>query len=273
MALDGEIKCLADGLVLPESPRWHDGALWFVDGARVAVIDREGNVRTHAVADCPILLGLSFLPDGDALTSDSNGRRVLKIGKEGSVGVFADLTAEARFIINEPMALQDGSVVVGDAGFDFFAGAPPEASRMIRVAPNGVLTRTGAPMLFSNGLVSLENGSGLLAAETLGRRIWRYRLVPGVGLDGGTVVAALDEPGLDGLAQGANDTLWYANIHSGEVVNLNSRGAELRRIATGFPHATSCVLGDNGKALYATVLRKRPISGLPCDGAVLKIRL
>ncbi len=59
-------KVLIEGLVLPESPRWHKGKLWFSDmlARRVMTADLKGNTET--VAEVPGLpSGLGWLPDID----------------------------------------------------------------------------------------------------------------------------------------------------------------------------------------------------------------
>lgn len=56
---------LADGLMFGESPRWHDGRLWFADfGAReIGAVDLEGHRELVArTEDMP--MGIEFLADG-----------------------------------------------------------------------------------------------------------------------------------------------------------------------------------------------------------------
>jgi sugar lactone lactonase YvrE len=265
------VKILVDGLDLPESPRYRGGELWFVDGPRVEILGRNGSCRVHATIDCPVLLGLAFTPSGDALVSDSVGRRVWRISSAGEPSVFADLAAETSFMINEPMMMADGSVVVGDIGFDVLGGAEPKAARMIHISPDGRISRTGAPMGFANGLVSTDDGEGLLAAETHGGLIRRYELVAGNGLDGGRIVASIGGDGLDGIALAPDHSIWYADIETGNVGQLSDAGSLLRHLPTGFPHATSCVTNDADTQLFVSVLRRRPTSNLRCDGAIISI--
>jgi sugar lactone lactonase YvrE len=270
MAVNATI--LADHLDLPESPRWHDGEIGFVDGGGIRIIGRDGKPRIHASIDTPVLLGLSFTAQGDVLVSDSVRRRVYSVSGAGDVELYADLSAHTQHMLNEPMMMADGSVVVGDIGFDVLQGAAPQSAHMIRISDEGKIDRTGAPMWFSNGLVSIDRGSGLLAAETVTGKIRRYRLRAD-GLDDGAVVASVDIRGLDGIALSPDGSLWCADIDRGVLVQLDSGGRELRRIASGFPHATSCVTDDTGAHLIVTVLRAGPTSGLRCDGALISIPL
>ena len=59
-----ETKVLLDGLLFPESPRWHDGKLWFSDmqGLHVMTLDMDGNAEKIVEVQCSPS-GLGWLPD------------------------------------------------------------------------------------------------------------------------------------------------------------------------------------------------------------------
>src|SRR5207247_9082271 len=64
-----DFETVVAGLVLPEGPRWHEGALWLSDiGAgrvlRVDVATNEVEVVTDAIG---MPSGLGFLPGGDPI--------------------------------------------------------------------------------------------------------------------------------------------------------------------------------------------------------------
>ena len=62
-------RVLLDGLAMPESPRWHDGRLWFSNwGTRqIVAVDLDG--RSDVVGEGPDGLGwgTNWLPDGRLL--------------------------------------------------------------------------------------------------------------------------------------------------------------------------------------------------------------
>ena len=63
-----ELHPLMTGLAFGESPRWHNGRLWFSDfGAQeVWAVDLEGKSEVIArISGAP--MGLGFLPDGRLL--------------------------------------------------------------------------------------------------------------------------------------------------------------------------------------------------------------
>lgn len=263
---------MVSDLHFPECPRWWDGRLWFVDGPTIRYVGTDGAVVLHAQIDCPLLIGLTPYGDGGYLVGDSFGRKIWAVDKDGAKELFADLAAETPFTINELMMLADGSVVVSDVGFDALGGAAPEAARLICVTPDKAISRTGSPMLFANGMVAAAGGHELYVAETFGARIWHYQLAQSGGLDQGRVLAQ-DCTGIDGLAAAPDGTFWYANHIDGSVVQVDKSGTARSRLATGFNHATSCVLNDEGTQLFITAARAMPFPGvdLTDNGAIIRM--
>src|ERR1022692_157921 len=70
---------LMEGIVFGESPRWHEGRVWFSDwGAhQVIALDPDGHHEVIvSVASFPMCI--DFLPDGRLLVVDSAQRRLLR---------------------------------------------------------------------------------------------------------------------------------------------------------------------------------------------------
>ena len=89
-----ESHTLLTGLVMGESPRWHDHRLWFSDfGAnQVRTVDLEG--VSEVVAPVPGMpMGLGFLPDGRLLIVSARDGLLLRREPDGSAVTHADLTA------------------------------------------------------------------------------------------------------------------------------------------------------------------------------------
>jgi len=76
--LTAGVEVVLDGLVFPESPRWHDDALWVSDwGAHEVLRVRDGS--SELVAQVPsIPLCIDHLPDGRLLLVDASESRVLR---------------------------------------------------------------------------------------------------------------------------------------------------------------------------------------------------
>src|SRR5947209_18803382 len=87
-------RVLLDGLAYVESPRWHDGRLWFAHWGtgEIVAVDLDGH--GEVVAQGPPGLGWSIdrLPDGRLLVT---GAELMRQEPDGSMGVPADLSAVA----------------------------------------------------------------------------------------------------------------------------------------------------------------------------------
>jgi sugar lactone lactonase YvrE len=82
----GAAEILLEGIVFGESPRWHDGQLWFSDwGAnQVIALGADGSHQVVAtVASFPMCI--DFLLDGRLLVVDSAQRRLLRREPGGSL--------------------------------------------------------------------------------------------------------------------------------------------------------------------------------------------
>ena len=115
---------LLDGLVFPESPRWHGGKLWFSDihAYKVMAVDPEG--RSELVVSVPQRpSGLGFLPDGRLLAVSVEDGLLLRLDSDG-LQTHADLNALDGVHPNDMVVAEDGRAYVGDVAFDISSGPP-----------------------------------------------------------------------------------------------------------------------------------------------------
>src|SRR2546423_7220138 len=88
-----DLKILMSGLAMGESPRWHDGRLWFADwGAReiIAVdLDRKTEVVVQTSFELPFCL--DWLPDGRLLIVSGREGLLLRREPDGSLVTHADM--------------------------------------------------------------------------------------------------------------------------------------------------------------------------------------
>ena len=126
-----EPKVLLSGLGIPESPRWHQGRLWFCNWIdhQVMAVDLDGTPEvTPATGDRPMGYSIDWLPDGRLLVT---GETLRRLEPDGSMIVHAEQRA------NEIVVDRRGRVYVNGADFDFAGGAAPQPGYIKLVAPDG----------------------------------------------------------------------------------------------------------------------------------------
>src|SRR5690349_15579994 len=89
--MSGQRVLLTD-LLLGESPRWHDGRLWFADwGAReIIAVDDQGNSEVVTTVES-FPFSIDWLPDGRLLVVSATQRRLLRRESDGSMATHANL--------------------------------------------------------------------------------------------------------------------------------------------------------------------------------------
>ncbi|TML16635.1 MAG: SMP-30/gluconolactonase/LRE family protein [Actinobacteria bacterium] len=170
-----QIETLIDGLVLPEGPRWRNGALWFSDiwDDRVCRLSPEGACVTVARLAQPS--GLGWLPDGRLLVVAMGARQVFRQEPDGELVVHADLSPFADWPCNDMVVASDGTAYVGHFGWDRQHGTTePMAASVLRVQPNGAVDVAADDMLFPNGMAITADGATLIVAESSASKVTAF---------------------------------------------------------------------------------------------------
>src|SRR6476660_7559534 len=167
-------RVVMDGLAFPESPRWHEGRLWFSDwGAdQVIALDVDGRSEVVArVASFPMCI--DFMPDGRLLIVSSDDRRLLRMERDGSLTTLADLSALSDHPWNDIAVTRRGDVYVNNIGFDFPAGEV--APGMVALITNdGSARQVADGLMFPNGMVVTPDDSTLIVAESYGNKLTAF---------------------------------------------------------------------------------------------------
>jgi len=117
-----EVQTLLTGLAFGESPRWHDGRLWFSNwGAQeIVAVDLEG--KSEVIVRMPSFpFSIDWLPDGCMLVVSGREGLLLRWETDGELLTHADLSGLAR-VWNEIVVDDRGNAYVNGGGFDLLAG-------------------------------------------------------------------------------------------------------------------------------------------------------
>jgi sugar lactone lactonase YvrE len=93
---------LRSGLGLVESPRWHEGRLWFSDwiAGQIMAVDDAG-VSELIVRHESLPLCFDFLSAGRPVLVSNQQMALLTLEEDGSLATYADLSALSPFGFND----------------------------------------------------------------------------------------------------------------------------------------------------------------------------
>jgi sugar lactone lactonase YvrE len=205
------MKTLVDGLVVGESPRWHDGRLWFANwgvAQEIVAADLDGN--TEVVARGPKFAGycIDWLPDGRLLVTGEDS--LLSVQAGGTLVRYADLSALGS-TLNDIVVDGRGNAYVGNVGFRFGEEEFRPGSIEL-VTPDGKARRVAEDVWFPNGMVVTPDGSTLIVAESWARRLTAFDIEPSGDLSRRRIWAAVTG---DGITMDADGAIWTSVPHAG----------------------------------------------------------
>jgi len=231
-----EPRVVLEGLAYVESPRWHDGRLWFAHWGtdEIVAVDLDG--RSEVMAHGPGGLGwcIDWLPDGRLLTT---GHGLLRVA-DGELVPHADLSAFARDW-NEVIVDGRGNAYVNGGMF----GPPDKPSGVIAlVTPDGGARQVADALAFPNGMAITPDNRTLIVGESWADRLTAYDIDDDGGLSGRRVWA--DTPGdhPDGICLDADGAVWYADVGGKRCVRVREGGAILDSVSLD-RGVFACLLG------------------------------
>ena len=225
-----EPEVLMEGIVLGESPRWHDGRLWFSDWGAHQVIALDPGGSHEVVVTVPsIPMCIDFLPDGRLLVVDSAQRRLLRRESDGSLVQHADLSQVSHKPWNDIVADDRGNAYINTIGFDFPGGefAP---GLVALVTPDGEVGRVAGDLAFPNGMAITPDGGTLIVAESYGNRLTAYDISRDGSLVGRRVWAETPGDHPDGICLDAEGAVWYADVGNRHCVRVCEGGEVLATV-------------------------------------------
>jgi sugar lactone lactonase YvrE len=241
-----------DGIVFGESPRWHDGRLWFSDWGAGRVWSVAQDAEPVVEAEVPSLMCIDFLPDGRLLLVSPGAGAVLRRERDGSMVAHADLTAVAAKGWNDIVADDHGGAYVNSIGFDFPGGefAP---GLVALVTEDGEVRTVAEGLAFPNGMAISPDGTTLVVAESYGEKLTAYPIADDGTLDEGRTWAATPGDHPDGICFDASGALWYADVANQHCVRLREGGQVLDTVDSD-RGAFACALTRAGHSLDQPLL-------------------
>lgn len=264
-----ETTTIVTGLSYLEGPRWHNQRIWFSDFYTCRVYSAAENgsdLRIEAeVPQQPS--GLGWLPDDRLLVISMRDTCLLRREIDGTMVVHADLSGHVNGHLNDMVVDSYGRAFVGEFGFDLMGGAPLEPAGLLRVDPDGSISKVADELWFPNGSVITEDGT-LLVCETFGNRVTAFDIADDGSLTNRRVWAKFAEPpadrepekmladvvvAADGCCLDAGGALWIADAVGNRLLRVHAGGkiGEEIRIGTG---VFACMLGgaDNRTLFLCT---------------------
>src|SRR5213083_1619876 len=88
-----ELQTLMTGLAFGESPRWHEGRLWFSNWGmqEVVAVDLQGKSEVMVRVPTTIPFCIDWMPDGRLLVVSGRERLLLRREPDSSLLTHADL--------------------------------------------------------------------------------------------------------------------------------------------------------------------------------------
>ena len=245
-------RTLLTGLMIGESPRWHEGRLWFSNWGAQEIIAMDTDGKSEVMVKVPTTLPFSidWLPDGRLLVVSGPEALLLRQEPDGSLVTHAELGHLAR-TWNEIVVDGRGNTYVNGSDFDFIGGGEFIPGIIALVTPDGAVRQVAGDLAFANGMVITPDGSTLVVAESFASRLTAFDIEPDGGLANRRVWAELGQGG-DGICVDADGAIWSSMTIDGRPTCARVReGGEVLDTIGLDQGCFACMLGgEDGRTLF-----------------------
>jgi sugar lactone lactonase YvrE len=254
-----ETSLLLDGFGMGESPRWHEGRLWFSDwGANeIVAVDLEGASEVIGAGGGGSGWAVDWLRDGRMLVT---GGELVRVEPDGARVRHADLGGVSPYGWSEITVDGRGNAYVNSLNFDFAdftevlaGGTAP--GKIALVTPDGTAREVADGLAFPNGMAVTPDGRTLIVAESFAARLTAFDIATDGSLANRRVWA--DVTG-DGICIDAEGAVWCSAVgaNGDNVVQRVREGGEvLDRIEVDRPCYACMLGGEDGRTLFMVVAR------------------
>jgi sugar lactone lactonase YvrE len=248
------LQVLMEGVAFGESPRWHDGRLWFSDwGAQeVVAVDERGNrelivrVEFSAFPMC-----IDFAADGGLLVVAGRDGRMWRRETDGSLASYADLGDLSVSPWNDIVVDRAGNAYVDNIGFEFPGGAfAPGTLALVR--PDGTARQVADGLAFPNGIAISADDGTLIVAESYAERLTAFAIDDDGGLRDRRVWAETPGDHPDGICIDSDGAVWYADVGNRHCVRVREGGEVLDTVQCDRGCFACALGGADGSTLFIT---------------------
>jgi sugar lactone lactonase YvrE len=244
---------LLDGLAMPESPRWHDGRLWFSNwgAGEIVAVDLDGNAEVVGRGPEGAGWAVNWLPDGRMLIT---GEELLRVEPDGSRLRHADLSHLSAHGWSEMTVDGRGNVYVNSVNFDFadfeavLAGGQAPG-KIALITPDGDVREVAGGIAFPNGMVITPDNKTLVVAESFAARLTAFDIGADGALSNRRVWA--DGVGPDGICLDADGCIWASSDSmTNDCARIREGGEILETIELDRPCFAAMLGGSDRRTLF-----------------------
>jgi sugar lactone lactonase YvrE len=254
-----EARVLLDGFGMGESPRWHEGRLWFSNWAtnEIVAVDLDGNSEVIGPGGGGSGWAVDWLPDGRMLVT---GAELHRVEPDGSRVRHVDLRHISPYGWSEITVDGRGNTYVNSINFDFadFTGVLSSGTatgKIVLVTADGTAREVADGLAFPNGMAVTPDDRTLIVAESFAARLTAFDITPDGSLSGRRLWA--DVTG-DGICLDAEGALWCSAVGEdggSTVLRVREGGEVVDRIEVDRPCYACMLGGEDGRTLFMVVAR------------------
>ncbi len=217
-----EVQTLMTGIAFGESPRWHEGRLWFSDwlAQEIIALDVEGKSEVILRVPFPsVPMCFDFLPDGRLLVVSTQENLLLRRELNGSLVKYGDLAGLSSGGWNE---------VVVDGRSNVYVNGGPGIIAL--VTADGSARQVADGIAFPNGMAMTPDNTTLIIAESHGKKLTAFDIGADGSLSNRRVWADLHDGVPDGICIDAENAVWYGDVPNKRCVRVREGGEVLETI-------------------------------------------
>ena len=270
-----QVRTLLTGRGLVESPRWHDGRLYFSDwsAGEILAVDLAGHSELVAqVASLPLCT--AWLPDGRLVIVSSPDGRLLRQEPDGSLVTHADLGQPGW---NDIVVDGRGNAYVNRGGFDPMAGEAFKPGFVTLATADGLVRQVADDIAFPNGMAVTPDNATLIVADSYRHSLVAFDIEADGGLSNRRVWADLGDGTPDGICVDAQGAVWYADVPNQRSVRVAEGGKVLQTVELDRGCFACALGGPGGTTLFMVAAEWRGMSEQelvsPGSGQVLATRV